>query len=128
MCWRGMKQRCTYEKHISYPHYGGRGIKVCPEWLESFDTFLTDMGEKPENAQLDRIDVDGDYTPENCRWSDASTNMKNRRKKAIMQSEHPGVSWKKRWHASIQVGCDSEQEAAELAVALRKFVAERNAQ
>jgi len=76
--WQSMKKRCYYEKCPSFPRYGGRGIKVCDRWLESFQNFYDDMGERPKNMTLDRVDVNGWYTPENCKWSSPMDQSKNR--------------------------------------------------
>lgn len=77
--WRRMIARCTYPSVERYPRYGGRGIKVCDRWLNSFKAFFDDMGKKPfKNAQIDRIDNDGNYEPSNCRWVTPSENCKNR--------------------------------------------------
>ncbi len=78
--WIGMKDRCNNTKNINYPDYGGRGIKVCEEWLNSFPNFLKDMGEKPEKGySLDRKNVNGDYKPSNCRWTTQFEQNNNRR-------------------------------------------------
>ena len=77
--WSSMKSRCSNPNVASYPNYGGRGITVCDRWLNSFENFFEDMGEAPEGFELDRIDVNGNYTPDNCRWVDESTQAKNRR-------------------------------------------------
>lgn len=67
--WLAMKRRCYNKNNTDYLRYGGRGIKVCDRWINSFENFYADMGEKPYGCSIDRIDYDGDYTPENCKWS-----------------------------------------------------------
>lgn len=73
-----MKRRCTDPSDISYCRYGARGIKVCDRWLESFENFLADMGERPEGFDLDRINNEGHYDPGNCRWISHKQNARNR--------------------------------------------------
>lgn len=77
-CWVMMKQRCKNPKCQFYPDYGGRGISYCEEW-EKFENFYKDMGDKPKGYSLDRIDVNGNYYKENCRWATNSQQANNKR-------------------------------------------------
>lgn len=85
--WLGMKQRCCNVRNKSYPHYGGRGIKVCDRWLESFENFLADMGPRPAGSSLDRIDNSGNYCPENCQWATRIEQGRNKRSNVL-------ITWK----------------------------------
>lgn len=78
--WSGMLHRCYKTTNIGWENYGGRGIKVDKRWHD-FSNFLADMGERPPGKSLDRIDVNGNYGPGNCRWADASEQSSNQRKK-----------------------------------------------
>lgn len=78
-----MKQRCLQEGHKHYGNYGGRGVKICPEWM-SYSGFLKDLGERPLNTSLDRIDSNGDYCPENCRWATRTEQNRNNSQNRII--------------------------------------------
>jgi hypothetical protein len=72
-----MKNRCYNKKGIYYKRYGGRGIKVCDKWKNDLMAFYNDMGNPPKGKSLDRIDNNGDYCKENCRWSTPKEQMRN---------------------------------------------------
>lgn len=75
--WRTMHARCNNPKARGYKYYGGRGISVCARW-DSYENFLADMGKRPPNTSLDRIDSNKGYSPDNCRWATHSEQQKNK--------------------------------------------------
>ncbi len=91
--WMTMKGRCENINSPSYHRYGGRGIKVCARWA-SFDLFLSDLGFKPDGLTLERIDNDGDYEPNNCRWASMMDQAYN--KCNTVTYEYKGVNYNKR--------------------------------
>lgn len=85
--WRSMRNRCLFDNHNS-KHYKDKGITIHESWVDNFDQFVKDMGHRPDNTTLDRINPDGNYEPSNCRWSDWREQQNN--KSTLTQIEHEG--------------------------------------
>lgn len=99
--WTTMKQRCHNPKAGGYDDYGARGISVCPQWRDSFETFLADMGSRPSKRHsLDRQDNDGNYEPGNCIWAEPvqqASNKRNNRMLTIGGEEATMAEWSRRF-------------------------------
>lgn len=106
-CWRAMKTRCYNKANPGYRHYGARGIAVCDRWRESFDNFLKDMGKRPSaKHSIDRINVNGNYEPTNCRWATQLVQMQNTRVSRVVElrGERRSVSY---WARTIGVSAQT---------------------
>lgn len=91
--WQAAKRRCFNPNTPHYKDYGGRGISMVDTWTNDFEKFFADMGPRPEGFSLERLDVDGNYCPENCIWADSYTQAQNRRMNSLNSSGKTGVSW-----------------------------------
>jgi len=103
--WQGLKGRCDNPNNTNYKNYGGRGIKVCEEWQNSFESFYNHIGKRPSKKYtVDRINNDVGYEPGNVRWSTYTEQVNNRRINKNNTSGYVGVSWNKTlklWAAQI---------------------------
>lgn len=100
--WQAMKTRCNNPNSSSYARYGGRGIKVCESWA-LFENFLNDMGECPDGMSLDRIDVNGNYEPGNCRWADRVVQANNTRKNVYVEYQGERLT-RTQWERKLGLG------------------------
>lgn len=101
--WIALKRRCLDPEYKEYHYYGGRGITVCERWLK-FENFFADMGERPENHFIDRVDNDKGYEPDNCRWLPIPESNKNRRCVRIFTAGGESLTvkeWAKKFKVSI---------------------------
>jgi len=102
--WRAMIRRCTISTDKDYPRYGGNGVSVCAEWMD-YKKFVADMGEPEGDETLDRINVYGNYEPNNCRWAGVKTQNRNLRLRVNSTTGYIGVSMVgKKFMAKITVG------------------------
>lgn len=103
--WGAMIRRCYSPQDSVYHNYGGRGIKVCDRWRNSFEAFLQDMGRRPANKSIDRIDNNGNYEPGNCRWASALVQTNNMRTNRILELDGKSrtlAEWAR--HAGMSAG------------------------
>jgi len=107
--WLGMKNRCLNPREPGFVHYGGRGITICQDWIDSFMAFYQDMGKRPPRRSLDRIDNDGPYCKENCRWATNRTQANNTRANHLITANgitHTMAEWMDIVHLSRSVITD----------------------
>jgi len=96
-----MLSRCQCQTNPNFPRYGGRGISICDRWKD-FNNFLEDMGERPEGMTLDRIDVNGNYEPSNCRWATPQEQALNRRSNVLL-TLNGKTQTLSQWSAEIKI-------------------------
>lgn len=115
--WIGMRNRCTVPGSPAYEKYGGRGIKVCDRWMNSFENFALDMGDKPsKHHSIDRIDVNGNYEPGNCRWATYKEQQLNRRNTVYID-----VDGKKMTLYDLEAMCGISSKILGLRLVLHKW-------
>jgi len=106
--WISMRDRCSRRTHSEYKNYGGRGITICERWND-FTLFLSDMGTRPDGMSLDRINVNGNYEPANCRWATRKEQARNATSSVFL--EHNGQKkTMAEWGEVTGIGADVIQE------------------
>lgn len=98
--WNRMKDRVLNPNHEAYASYGGRGVKVCDRWLNSFENFLVDMGERPQGTSIERRDNNGNYEPDNCYWATSKQQGRNKRTNLLLTFHgisRPACEWAERF-------------------------------
>jgi hypothetical protein len=121
--WGNMIARCTNPDNVGWKQYGGRGITVCERWLNSFASFFGDMGEPPAGHTIDRIDSNGPYSKENCRWATQKDQANNRTNNRLVTAngktltvsqwaDLTGLSWHT-IHARLSRGWSAERAVSE---------------
>lgn len=110
--WKGMRERCQNPGHVRYQRYGGRGISVCERWND-FYAFVEDMGERPLGWTLDRIDNDGNYEPDNCRWASPAQQRRNAGR-TVMVTHRGKTQCVDDWAAEISVHRTTLRSRAEV--------------
>lgn len=127
--WQHMKQRCINSRVVQYSDYGGRGIKVCNEWKDDFVAFrdwALGNGYR-DDLTIDRIDVDGDYEPSNCRWVSREIQVINRRIQKSNKSGYEGIDYEKRlgkW--KVRISMDKKREYLGVFDTLEEAINTRN--
>ncbi len=102
--WKAMRERCLSPASKDWPAYGGKGIKISKRW-KTFENFLADMGNRPENTTLGRKDNEGDYTPKNCRWETYSQQNRNRTiTKLSLEIAAKIIQFKRQGHTYAETG------------------------
>ena len=89
--WAQIKDRCFNTSSEDYVNYGGRGITMCDRWRSSFETFVEDMGDRPMDTSIDRVDNQGSYEPSNCRWATREEQSRNRRVYKTSKTGYSGI-------------------------------------
>jgi len=91
--WMSMRGRCLVKSNGAFNRYGGRGISICDEWLNSFEQFCKDMGPRPKGMSIERINNDGDYEPGNCKWATITEQNRNRRSNKLTLYQARVIRW-----------------------------------